>query len=222
MKYSLAIFDFDGTLADSFSFFVSAVNKLADHHGFNQLDLENLDTIRGYDLKTILKHLNLPLWKTPIIGNHYKKLMAENIHSIKMFDGIESTLRTLAQYDITLAVVSSNSSDNVKEVLGPELSGLIGHFECGASLLGKRAHLKKILRRSGYERHQAIYIGDEVRDGDAAQGERIDFGAVAWGYTTPAALQARTPQVIFRTPGEIVRQLAPCTQQVPDNAVSAW
>ena len=219
MKYSLAIFDFDGTLADSFPFFVSAVNRLADQHGFNRLDIDNLDEIRGYDIKTILKHVNLPLWKTPIIGNHYKKLMAENIHSIKMFEGIETTLRALAKYDITLAVVSSNSSDNVKEVLGAELSSLIGHFECGASLLGKRAHLKKILRHSGYERHQAIYIGDEVRDRDAAQGERIDFGAVAWGYATPAALQARTPQLMFQTPAEIVGRLAP---QINKEAVSAW
>jgi phosphoglycolate phosphatase len=30
MKYRLIVFDFDGTLADSFPFFVSVVNTLAD------------------------------------------------------------------------------------------------------------------------------------------------------------------------------------------------
>lgn len=217
MKYSLAIFDFDGTLADSFSFFVSVVNRLADHHGFRQLDIDNLDQIRGYDIKTLLKQVDLPLWKTPVVGNHYKKLMAESIHTIKMFDGIETTLRALAQRDVTLAVVSSNSADNVRQVLGPDLSGLIDHIECGASLLGKRAHLKRVLRRSGYDRRQAIYIGDEVRDRDAARGERIDFGAVTWGYATPAALQARAPQWVFRTPAEIVGRLVAAREEPDEN-----
>ena len=34
MTYRLAIFDFDGTLADSFPWFLGVVNRLADEHGF--------------------------------------------------------------------------------------------------------------------------------------------------------------------------------------------
>ena len=34
MQYELAIFDFDGTLADSFPFLVSVFNQLAERHGF--------------------------------------------------------------------------------------------------------------------------------------------------------------------------------------------
>lgn len=33
MRYRLAIFDFDGTLADSFSWFLGVVNRLADDSG---------------------------------------------------------------------------------------------------------------------------------------------------------------------------------------------
>jgi len=33
MKYRLAIFDFDGTLADSFPFFIRVFNQLAEQHG---------------------------------------------------------------------------------------------------------------------------------------------------------------------------------------------
>jgi hypothetical protein len=34
--YKLAIFDFDGTLADSFPFFLSVFNTIADRHGFKR------------------------------------------------------------------------------------------------------------------------------------------------------------------------------------------
>ncbi len=34
MKYKLAIFDFDGTLANTLPWFFSGVNRMADIHGF--------------------------------------------------------------------------------------------------------------------------------------------------------------------------------------------
>ena len=34
MKYRLAIFEFDGTLADSFPFFIRVFNQLAEQYGF--------------------------------------------------------------------------------------------------------------------------------------------------------------------------------------------
>ena len=37
MTYRLAIFDFDGTLADSFPFFLSVFNTIADRHGFRRI-----------------------------------------------------------------------------------------------------------------------------------------------------------------------------------------
>ena len=39
MTYRLAIFDFDGTLADSFPFFLSVFNTIADRHGFRRIDI---------------------------------------------------------------------------------------------------------------------------------------------------------------------------------------
>jgi len=38
MSYRLAIFDFDGTLADSWPFFMSVFNEIADQHGFRRVD----------------------------------------------------------------------------------------------------------------------------------------------------------------------------------------
>ena len=36
--YKLAIFDFDGTLADSFAWFLSVINEVADRYGFRRIE----------------------------------------------------------------------------------------------------------------------------------------------------------------------------------------
>ena len=38
MKYKLAIFDFDGTLADSFPWFLGIINDVADKYRFRQIE----------------------------------------------------------------------------------------------------------------------------------------------------------------------------------------
>ena len=50
MSYRLAIFDFDGTLADSFPYFVAVFNQVADRHAFNRIHPEELDSLRKQGL----------------------------------------------------------------------------------------------------------------------------------------------------------------------------
>jgi phosphoglycolate phosphatase-like HAD superfamily hydrolase len=57
-------------------------------------------------------------------------------------------------------------------------------FACGASLFGKVARYKAVLKRSGIAAADAICIGDAVRDGEAAWRAGTDFGAV-WRYAKP-------------------------------------
>ena len=39
---------------------------------------------------------------------------------------------------------------------------------------------------------EAVYVGDEIRDAQAAAALGIDFLGVGWGYTRPDALQPHT------------------------------
>jgi phosphoglycolate phosphatase-like HAD superfamily hydrolase len=45
--YCLAIFDFDGTLADSFALFAEAYNELATRHGFKPVTTEEAQRLRS-------------------------------------------------------------------------------------------------------------------------------------------------------------------------------
>ena len=207
MSYRLAIFDFDGTLADSFPWFLGMVNGLADAHGFRRIEEHEVETLRGLGARQVVGHLGVPAWKLPRIAHQMRRQMARDIGGIALFPGVDRLLRELAGQGIGLAVVTSNSIDNVRRVLGPDSAALIHHYECGASIFGKRPKLRAVLRASGVPAAKAICIGDEIRDFEAARAEGIPFGAVSWGYTNPEALRALAPEEMFVSLEEIPRKL---------------
>ncbi len=207
MRYKLIIFDFDGTLADSFPFFVSTLDRLAERHGFKRVGSAELETLRGYDFRQLMKHIGLPLWKLPMVTKDFNGLMAREIARISLFEGAGDLLRALSERGITLALVSSNAYENVRRVLGDENGDMIRYYECGASIFGKPAKLKKVLRKSGIPAGEAMCIGDEIRDLEAARKVHVPFGAVAWGYARIDALKERGPDEVFTDMGEIVRRI---------------
>jgi phosphoglycolate phosphatase len=206
-RYKLAIFDFDGTLADSFGWFVGAVNDAAVRFGFRGVADHEVETLRGYDNGALMRHFGLPMWKVPLVARHMRRLQAASIDTIRLFPGIEATLRDLAQAGVRLVVVSSNSRANVTRVLGPATSARIDHFGCGTALLGKEAKFKAALRRSGIAPTEAIAIGDEVRDIEAAKGAGLVAGSVGWGYARFDTLRAHGPAEAFATVPEMRERL---------------
>ena len=207
-QYKLAIFDFDGTLADTFPWFQRVINDVADKFRFRPVLDGEADLLRGMSAQEILVHLGIARWKVPRIARHMRLLMAQNIRSVQVFSGVHAMLRQLSERGLALAVASSNTEENVRQVLGPASAALVNHYACGASIFGKQVKLRAVLRRSGLPPDQIIYIGDEIRDLDAARPLNISFGAVAWGYTRPDRLAALSPTLMFMSVDEIVEKLA--------------
>ena len=207
MRYRLAIFDFDGTLADSFAFFLVVTNRLADEHGFRRMEEHEIETLRGQGARQIVGKFGIPAWKLPRIGRDFRRYMAEDANGIAPFPGVDRLLQGLADHGIQIAIVTSNSAENVRRILGPESSALIRHWSCGVSMFGKRSKLRGVLRSSGVLAAEAICIGDEVRDLEAAHAEGIAFGGVSWGYTAPEALRAHGPEEMFIEVDEILTRL---------------
>jgi phosphoglycolate phosphatase len=84
---------------------------------------------------------------------------------------------------------------------------LIEHYNCGASIFGKAPRLKAMVRRSGIDPRNVIYVGDEVRDAEAARKAGISFGAVSWGLHRLETLCSQNPREIFVTPSELAEKL---------------
>jgi phosphoglycolate phosphatase len=205
--YRLIIFDFDGTLADSFAWAASVVNQFADQYGFRRIDPTEHETLRVLDAKTLIQQLGVPMWKVPIMAAHVRKLMGQHIDEIPLFAGMGAQLECLAAAGARLAVVSSNAEQNVRRVLGAEYAALFDDYECGAAVFGKAPKLKSVLRKSGLPSDLAILVGDEIRDAEAARQAHMAFGAVAWGYTDYAALRAQAPAACFDRVDELGEKL---------------
>jgi phosphoglycolate phosphatase len=212
----LAIFDFDGTLANTFPLFVDTLGDLAIRHNFKMPLQTDVDKLRGSSAKDILRELQLPLWRVPKVLADFRDVMRERINEIRPFDGIIDALQTLADQKIMLAVATSNSLNNVETVLGPALISRFAAIECGATLFGKARRLRRVLHATHTEKVNAIYIGDEIRDADAARKIGIQFGAVAWGYTDLRAMLPLQPRVIFKTPQDLLTLASPFEHRTTD------
>jgi phosphoglycolate phosphatase len=203
-KRTLLIFDFDGTLANSFPVFAEALRTATHKFDLRPVNDDDVESLRRLGAREIIRYLGIPLWRVPAIGRFVHEAMSTAADEIRLFGGMEGLLRDLVNAGIGIAVVSSNSEENVRRVLGPELSKLIAAFECGASLFGKSMRFRRVLRRMAVAPREALSIGDEIRDAQASASVGLPFGAVSWGYTHADALMRSGSHYLFRTAGDIL------------------
>ncbi|UAN01118.1 HAD hydrolase-like protein [Achromobacter mucicolens] len=208
MKYDIAAFDFDGTLADTMPWFNTILNTVAEKYNFRKIDAAEREALRSRDAMEILKYLNIPLWKLPAIMTHVRTLMQEIDPSVQLFDGIPQALARLKASGLRLAVVSSNSVENVKRVLGEETAALFDDYECGSDLFGKAAKIDRLLKQHGTPPERFLLVGDEMRDIDAARKAGVRVGSVAWGYNHVDALRGRGPDELFLAVQDLPNALA--------------
>lgn len=203
MAYQLAAFDFDGTLADSFHYFVSNVNSLARRHGFREMDPSRLNDYRGLEPRELMRTHGVPMWKLPLIAKDFMSLMSRDVSQVRPFAGIVDELQALSAKGVALAIVTSNSEENVRRLMGDELMRHVRHLECGASMFGKKRRLERVLRAAGADRGSSIYVGDQSNDGEAARDAGIAFGAVHWGYASEESLERYGPALRFRSTADL-------------------
>jgi phosphoglycolate phosphatase len=215
MAYDLVIFDFDGTLADSAAWTAGVFNDLAERYGYRRVSDDELQMLRGRDNREIVRFLGVPAWKIPLIANHVRKLMTRDAAEIRLFDGVDELLRRLSERGVAVAIVSSNTEDNIRRILGPDNAARIAFYECGASLFGKAAKFRRVLKRSRIAAGRCIAIGDETRDIEAAAQACLASGAVTWGYASAGLLRQRRPSLVFDTMESILEAMA---HETPDRA----
>ncbi len=190
MPYRLIAFDFDGTLADSLDCFLAALTEASRMHGFRDATPELRPALRGMSAREIIRALEVPMWKVPRVTIDMRRLMRPRIAHVKLFPGVDATFDALAARGIRIAIATSNTEDIVRDRLGPHASRCVDTFVCGIPLFGKARRLRALVREAGMQPDDVLYVGDEIRDAEAARRARIAFQGVAWGYTAPDALQA--------------------------------
>jgi len=210
MSYSVAIFDFDGTLADSFPLFIRALNDAADKYAFRSVGEREIEVLRQLDAVRALQYLGVPKRKLPRISQFVRRRMAKDSSEISLFHGTGHLLQSLIGRGVTLAIVSASRSADVRRILGPRNRTLVQHFACGAAFLSKRFKLRQLIHRSNSSPLEHILIGDQISDLFAARAENIPFGAVTWGFNSGESLSRLSPEFQFECMDEILLKVPWC------------
>lgn len=199
----LAMFDFDGVIADSLDYFFTAFRDACIHNGYEQireqnefLDLFDTNLYRGMEavgirrgsIQSILDRMNVLLESSP--------------QRVGFFDGIGDMLSTL-RATLPLYIITSNSAVQVSSLL------TAGGLTLPREILGSEVSRSKVEKirmiMDRHPEHQYYYVGDTLGD----MIEALEAGArplgVSWGWHPPEKLAASDKQVrIARDPQHLV------------------
>jgi phosphoglycolate phosphatase len=198
------IFDFDGTLADSFPLVVDIFYKLVERKPLPRADVTRL---RGMTLRQVARELRIPIWRVPLLVVRGRAAMRARMEEVVIMDDMIPAVKRLAKTH-KLFILSSNSPETIRAVL--KRYGLFEYFtdiEGDVSLLRKAGRLKRLIKRNDLDRRHLYYVGDEARDIEAARRAGVRCIAVSWGYNNIHALKRHHPYRLVFSAEEMLTSL---------------
>ena len=195
------IFDFDGTIADSFDY---VVGFFVEQSG-KPLNPDKKQSLRGLSMKEIAEEMGFKWWQAPKLYLHGRSKMTHQIKNIKPIDGMVEVIQKLHSEGHELFIVSANSAKNIERFL--DHHGLRQYFVDvygGAGFFGKVSVLRKLFKAQSLEIKESWHIGDELRDIQASQSLGLRIIAVTWGFARQSTLFEARPTAIAHKPEEII------------------
>ncbi len=197
------IFDFDGTIANSFDY---VLDFLSDQAHAVRLEGTERQAQRGLSMIAMARSLGHSRWRLPMLFVRGKRIMTRAIDEVRPFDGMPEVIRKLHAEGHELFVLSSNNLVNVRKFLHEhELHEYFLEIYGGVGMFGKAPALRKLLREQQLALDDSLYIGDELRDVEAAQSISMRSIGVLWGFAKPHDLRALKPTAVAEAPNDIIK-----------------
>jgi len=209
MTLQTVIFDFDGTIANSFQIALQIANSIAPEYGYRPARADEVEALRRASYREVASQLGVAWHKIPLIAARVRRELSRSLEQMETFEGLPGVLGELRERGLRLGILTSNAKSNVERFLA--LRGL-PHFDfisTSSNVWGKERRLKTLLRDHGLVANQVAYVGDEVRDIEATKPLDICMIAVAWGYTAPKLLSAHMPDHLIESPADLLSILRP-------------
>lgn len=201
---NLIIFDFDGTIADSFSVLLEIMNQLAQEGGIPRFTAEQVAQAREMPMREIITALKIPRWRLPFLARKIQKRFAEKIKDVRPVDGIVPVLEGLKAQGRTLGVLSSTRQETIERFMERNQIGAFAFIHSEKNLFGKAKILRKILEGRSSVPAEAVYVGDESRDIDAAHEAEMRSVSVTWGFNSKKMLVQHQPDFLIEKPEELL------------------
>ena len=208
-------FDLDGTLVDTADDLAAPVNHMREARGLKPLPLEEYRPFASAGSRGLL-HIGLgattddpdyPALRTEFL-NRYEQEIA--VHS-RLFDGMPELLAWLEANGIRWGVISNKLEYLVRRLV--QQLGL-GHrvaLAYGGDTAPRAKPwpdpLKMALQETGLTARQCVYIGDDLRDIQAAHAVDMPAVAAAYGYGNPNEIPQWRADHIVTSPQEFLAML---------------
>lgn len=199
------IFDFDGTLADTFPLIVDVSYRLAP--GSKRLPSKKIDSLRELPLMTAMQKLGIAYWYMPILLLFVRRRMRPRMAEVRPCDGVLPMLRALQDAGHRMYVLTSNYKENVQIFLRHHrIERFFREVDTVyyASTATKTRALKKMLKRDQLDTSDSYYVGNEALDVEAAARAGIKGIAVRWTGFNEEELRKAKPIAILDKPSELV------------------
>lgn len=212
MAVRVVLFDFDGTLVDSYRAITASVNHVRAAHGLGALSVEEVRPNVGRGLPNLLRQC-VPGTNLELDARRYKEHHPSVLASgTDLLPGAFETLRDLHERGIKLGICSNKPVAFTRilvsalkidaflaQVLGPE--DVVAPKPAPDLLL-------EALRRLGASPHEALYVGDMSVDVQTARAAGIAVWVVPTGSDARKTLEAAGPDRILDSLNEIPRFLS--------------
>jgi 2-phosphoglycolate phosphatase len=187
---ALILFDFDGTLADTAPDLVAAANHQRTRRGMETLPYEQLRPLSSQGARGLLRGAlgfspDHPEYETTRL-QFLKDYAASSTVSSRLFPGIAELLDTIRQRELAWGIVTNKAAHLALPIV--EFLGLTedsAAIVCGDTTAYAKPHplpLQHAAEIAGFDTKQCIYVGDDLRDVQAAHAAGMPAIAAAYGY----------------------------------------
>lgn len=182
------LFDLDGTLVDTADEFVPAVQGLRAEHGLEPMDERRIRANVSNGARALVQlGLNMELDAPEFEKNRVRllKLYSAVLGSVaKPYPGIQQLLNRLHKNDIAWGIATNKPRPYTEPLLQRlNIQPAPDSVVCPEDVTDRKPHPEALYRNCrdlGCAPHEAIYIGDHVRDIEA--GKRAGMFTIAAGY----------------------------------------
>ena len=199
------IFDFDGTVADTFHIVLKNANRLCKELGLKQV--KYTPKLRDKSMREIVKEdLKIPMFKISKYAKRVKELIKPELKKAKTFKGIKQVLDKLSK-KYKIGILTTNAKETVKTVLKNSKINSVDFIFSDSSVFGKHRMLKRLMKKYKLKKDELIYVGDEIRDINACRKIGVRIIAVGWGYNSKKALKKNKPDHLVTKPEQLLSLL---------------
>jgi phosphoglycolate phosphatase len=203
-KHPTVLFDFDGTIAQTLHLLLYLPEELLTFTALKEITHAEIDYLKRHGLRKFIQLLKISPLRLPKMITELQHLFAHHIHNIPLVEGITDVLTSLHERPTKIGIITSNTRHNVEAYLEFHRLDMVSFVYADRSIFGKHRVISKVLKEQRINPAETVYIGDEVRDVEAAKKSGIRSAAVSWGFSHRENLEKAQPNWLFDKPEELM------------------